>query len=398
MKENALYFLYHIASIVLGFFSTVILSKYFTVHDFGVYQLLVSFIGFVAIFRISGLDMILQRKILKNDLISLRLYRKIFYWPALIVWFLLLLFFYNIKVENSNIILLALSVFPFILYDRSTPVFLGTLNFKANRLFVLVNAAVVLSIAIFTVVNNLSLWGFLNVFVLAFAVVLIMKITVSKYILRKYNDPEVTFNDNEKKDIISTSSVNGYLSFSLIIERLMLGFLDPVLLAYFSIAQLLPKMVKENVKVLLTPTFYKWADISDVNILNKLQKHKFNFIIVGFFIYILIYLSAEYFINIFFGEKYIDAYLMVQLLSIPVILKVLDASVMSGIALLGKYSEYNKVNIIFPTIKILSAIPLIYMFSIWGAIIAIVTTEVIKSIYMYRLLTRLASSMPCKLE
>lgn len=397
MKENILYFLYHVASIILGFFSTVILSKYFTVYDFGVYQLLVSFIGFVAIFRISGLDMILQRRIIKNDLISLSLCRKIFYWPILAVWFLFLLLFYNIEVENSSIILLALSVFPLILYDRSTPIFLGSLHFKANRLFVLVNAAVLLSVAIFTVLNNLTIKEFINYFVLSFSAVLMIKILVSKYILRKYNNPGVALNSNEIKDVISTSAVNGYLSFSLIIERLILGFLDPVLLAYFSIAQLLPKMVKENVKVLLTPTFYKWADISDENILNKLQKHKFNFIILGLLIYITIYLLAEYFISIFFGNKYIDAHFMVQLLSIPVILKVLDASVMSGIALLGKYSEYNKVNIIFPTIKILLSIPLIYMFSIWGAIFSIVITDVIKSIYMYRLLIRLASSMSCKL-
>jgi O-antigen/teichoic acid export membrane protein len=385
MRENLLYLIYHGFSMIFAFATVVVLSRYFTVEDFGIYQLVLTLIAVISILKLTGIDMVLQRMIIKKNSLFYKYIQKKYYTYLIIIWLLILFVALLLPFENKYYFLATFLIFPFILIERSAPILLGLLKFKENRELVLFQSFVLFIIAICGVFFKLSIEEYISLHLVIFALIQLFKFIISSKKLNKSNlSSEVDFEvTNENKDIIKTSFVNGYLTISVYIDRLILGFLDPKLLAYLAISQILPRMIKDNIKVFLTPTYFKWVNISDKNSIEKTIHYKWHFILVGLLFYLIIAISSEKFIMIFYGESYSEAILMMQVLSIPVIFKFLESSISSSIVLIGEFDFYNKINIVFPTLKIILSICLIYFFSIWGAIVAIVSIELIKSIYLY---------------
>lgn len=387
MKENILYLIYHVLSMIFTFSTIVVLSRYFSVEDFGIYQLVLTFVAVISILKLTGIDMVLQRMIIKKNILFYKYIQKKYYCYLIILWLIILLIALAVSFENKYYFIATLLIFPFIMIERSTPILLGLLKFKENRELVLFQSCILFIIAVFGVFLKLSIKEYVLLYLISFSLIQLFKFIISS---KKLNDIslfqknkfELT-NENKDKNIISTSIVNGYLTISVYIDRLILGFLDPKLLAHLAISQILPIMIKDNIKVFLTPTYFKWVNVSDQNSIDKTLNYKFHFIILGLLFYLVVVFISEYFIIIFYGKNYKDAIFMMQILSIPIIFKFLESSISSSIVLLGKFDFYNIINIIFPTLKLLLSIGLIYFFSIWGAVIAIVSIEVIKSIYLY---------------
>lgn len=67
-RENIVFLIFSILSIILGLLTTYLLSNYFSIEDFGKLQLLLTLIGIFSIFNLSGFDIVIQKQIFnKND-------------------------------------------------------------------------------------------------------------------------------------------------------------------------------------------------------------------------------------------------------------------------------------------------------------------------------------------
>ncbi len=385
MKENILYLIYHVLSMIFTFSTIVVLSRYFSVEDFGIYQLVLTFVAVISILKLTGIDMVLQRMIIKKNILFYKYIQKKYYGYLIILWLIILVVALFVSFENKYYFIATLLIFPFIMIERSTPILLGLLKFKENRELVLLQSFILFIIAISAVFFEFLLKEYIIVYLITFALIQLFKYFVSSKKLKDIGlSQEIILEPtNKNKDVVKTSLVNGYLTISVYIDRLILGFLDPKLLAYLAISQILPRMIKDNIKVFLTPTYFRWVNISDKNSSEKTIRYKWHFILAGLLFYLIIAIFSEKFIMIFYGESYKEAIFMMQVLSIPIIFKFLESSISSSIVLIGEFDFYNKINIVFPTLKIVISLVLIYFFSIWGAIVAIVSIEVLKSIYLY---------------
>ncbi len=76
MKENILYLIYHVLSMIFTFSTIVVLSRYFSVEDFGIYQLVLTFVAVISILKLTGIDMVLQRMIIKKIFYFINIYKK----------------------------------------------------------------------------------------------------------------------------------------------------------------------------------------------------------------------------------------------------------------------------------------------------------------------------------
>lgn len=158
--------------------------------------------------------------------------------------------------------------------------------------------------------------------------------------------------------------------------RKTLGFIDPKILAVFVIGQLFPKVLKDNVKILLTPTLNVWASKGFIHYKKMIELYKLPLWLFGIGLYLLTYFLVDFVISNYF-VKYEESIIVAQILAIPLIFKFVITLKMSAMSLSEYTYVFNKINNINNTIKLILISFLIPMFGINGAVSAIVITEVV---------------------
>ena len=64
---------------IFTFSTIVVLSRYFSVEDFGIYQLVLTFVAVISILKLTGIDMVLQRMIIKKNILFYKYIQKKYY-------------------------------------------------------------------------------------------------------------------------------------------------------------------------------------------------------------------------------------------------------------------------------------------------------------------------------
>jgi len=135
-RENYLFALFSIASLVIGILSTYVLADYFTVEAFGKIQLFLTVIGVMSIFYFSGFDIVIQKEIFegKDDIVKY-IRAKIMPWGFLFVPLLsIIVLFYDDLWLGLAFFIIALGLF-----DKTTPILNSKLQFKRLRYLELIS-------------------------------------------------------------------------------------------------------------------------------------------------------------------------------------------------------------------------------------------------------------------
>lgn len=157
--------------------------------------------------------------------------------------------------------------------------------------------------------------------------------------------------------------------------------LDVNSLAIFSIGQLFPKVIKDNVKVILTPTLNTWASKGFEYYSSMIKKYQFTLWVIGITLYVTLYFTVDFLISNFF-VKYKDSIYIAQLLAIPLMYKFVENIKMSSMALSKHTNVFNRINNISNSIKIILVVILIPLYKIYGAVSAIVIVDIVRFIFV----------------
>lgn len=387
-QENILFLLFTIFGIVITIVNSTVLANYFSVENFGYYQLLLTFIGVLTIFNLTGYDIHIQKKLVIEEVAYFYYVLKNVMPISLVVILLVLCIAYMINFKYFTIFALALLFTAFSIFDKLFSLLEIKKRFKLLRYIDLSNKLIFLLLSIFVIYLKINLENFLYLFIGIYILILSSKILYSFYLVKfTYvlinNDDLKVFNIDAFKRTLS-------ISFAILaswIERLVLGTLSPAILAVFSIAYLVPKIIKDNIKSVLKPTMFKWISLSDKEFLQKINKNKYKFLLMGLVVYIATVSLLRSFIELFY-PKYDDSIFMAQLLSIPLI-SIFIVYVFATYILYSKHThESNKVENITNSFKILLAVTLIPFFKIEGAVVCVIVPELLRQYMYYKIFQR----------
>ena len=381
-QENILFLVFTIIGIIISIANSTILANHFSVEDFGLYQLLLTFIGVLAIFNLTGYDVYVQKKILIEEVAYFYYVLKNIMPLSFIIMCLVLYISYTINFEHFNIFVLAILLMAFSIFDKLFSLLEIKKMFKLLRYIDLFNKMIFLILSIIVMYLQISLETFFYLFIGIYIFMVLAKISYSFYLIQ-YDYVQINKEDLKvfNKDAIKRTSSISYAVLASWIERLVLGLLSPAMLAIFSIAYLVPKMIKDNIKSVLKPTVFKWISLSNEEFLKKIDENKYKFLIMGMSVYIVTIILITPFIELFY-PKYLDSIFLSQLLAVPLI-SIFIVYVFASYILYSKHThEINKIENISNTLKIVFAIILIPLYKLEGAVISVVAPELMRQ-YMY---------------
>jgi O-antigen/teichoic acid export membrane protein len=372
-KENIVFLLFSVVSIVIGLITTYLLSNYFSIEDFGKIQFLLTLIGIGTMFYLSGFDITIQKQIFnKNDEIVKYVIKNIMPFSlALLVTTATILSIYLEK--DIDLILYAAMVLAVGLFDKSNAILNSKLLFKQLRYLELFARLALLVLAVFSIFYTHSVEVYFMIFTIISMFILLFRINFTKRFLDLENKKQIDYKDVKKEGVETTLS-SSYGILANWSERLILGILDTNLLAIFVIGQLFPKVIKDNVKIILIPTLNVWASKGFEHYTDMIKKYSLTLWLIGFTMYIIIYFMVDIIISNFF-IKYEDSILIAQLLSITLIFKFIENIKMSSMALSKHTNIFNRINNISNTLKVILVVSLIPLYEIYGAVMAILIVE-----------------------
>ncbi|SFO93678.1 oligosaccharide flippase family protein [Hydrogenimonas thermophila] len=376
-KENIYFLFFSLVSTSIGIFTTFLLSNYFSIEDFGKLQYLLTLVGVFTIFYLSGFDITIQKQIFKrNDYIVKYLLKNVMPFSLILLTIISIAIYFFLE-KNRELIFYAAIITSIGIFDKTNAILNSKLKFKQLRYLNLYTKVFILIIVLIAIEINFSIETYIIVFTAASIAILIGRILYSQRYL------EISNNIFDKHFIIKegflttlSSSYNILANWS---EKVILGVLDINSLAIFTIGQLFPKVIKDNVKVILIPTLNFWASKGFEHYKSMIKKYQYIMWIAGILLYVAIYFMAEIIIINFF-PKYEDSIMIIQLLSIPLVFKFIENMKMSSMALSKYTNVFNKINNISNTLKIVLVSVLIPLYGVLGAIASILIVETIRFI------------------
>ena len=380
-RENILFLVFSLISISLGFISTYLISNYLTIEEYGKYQLLLTYVGSMTLFYFTGFDIIIQKQVFANN-ISVVYYVQRYIMPislVVVILFMVVMIFQTSDYKLEYIVMASL-ITMFGMFDKTNALFNGKLKFKSLRYMELITRVIFLFLTAITVTLSIGYNKYVFIYFVLCIVVFILRIIYSKIIIS--SGPKTKVYDLSKKDIREGWITTGVTMLTILIgwsERLILGFIDPKLLAIFVIGQLFPKILKDNMKILFVPTSNTWAKKGFQYYSHKISKYQNNLIMFGIISMIVLMAGVQIIISVFF-EKYYDSIVIAQILSLSMSFRILEIFKMSSITLSKHTHIANRINTVSNIFKIIYVSILIPIYGISGAAIGILLYEVTRFI------------------
>ena len=372
--ENIKFAIFSMSNITIGLITTYLLSNHFSTEEFGKFQYLLMLIGVGSMFYMSGFDITIQKQIfVKNDEIVGYIIKKIM--PISLVFLIILVAILSINFEsNIDLLWYAAVIVAIGLFDKSNAILNSKLLFMYLRYLELLSKLILLTLAIFIVFNSYSVGFYFILFTTLSVFISLFRIFFSRKFLFQSATGRVNYKDCKEEGVKNTIS----LSYGNLVnwsEKLILGILDVNLLAIFSIGQLFPKVIKENVKVFLIPTLNTWASKGFAYYAEMINKYNSTLWLMGVLLFVLVYFMADIIIRNYF-IKYEESILIAQLLSTTLMFKFVESIKMSSMALSKHTNTFNKINNIVSTLKLILVGSLVPFYEIYGAITAILLVEI----------------------
>ncbi len=390
-RESCFFGGFALLGIGLSIVTAKLLADYLTAHQFGEYQLLGSYVGLLTIFSLSGYGVSIQKRIFANEdwYIGYFIFRVL---PCsllvLVIGGASFVVLSGDALLDTDLLFLALAVGVFRIFDHSAPILYAKLKFKEvryldllSKLFWVITLVSVMSIEVgFTAILKLYVvYGIMFVLIKMVYAVRSLRSDLNWKI--RAIDRLAFHSEGMRTTLVATVAIA-----ATHIERLILGILNPSLLALFFIGQVIPSAVKDNGKIFLIPILNTWAKSgSSVNQQN-VWKYRYRFFWFGVLMFFGTVLGAPLFIGLLF-QDYVEAVYISQILSIPLIFKFLDLGMASSMALGTQTKAFNDINLWVNILKIILGLVLIPVYGINGAIVSVLVFELTRGALVYHRFT-----------
>lgn len=389
IKKSISYFCANGIGIAIGIISTAMLTKAYSVGEYGYFQLLNTLIGSFAIFSLSGFNVFIQKATIENNIqflfeaIKRILFISLFSSAVISVGLL-----YFFPVYDSKLVILAVIVFFISSFDRLDAVLQGGKRFKEIVFFNLSRQIGYLLLIVFICLFRADLNLLLYVFVLYTCFFSLVRFFYSfKDVQVMTQKNSITFTagrvyfEKVKRPIYLNSALVAWGTLANWIDRLILGTLSPEMLAILHVSQLIPKQIKDNAKSLFAVPIHTWIAQGEEYAVNKIWRYKYLILFSGVALSCVLLATSYLLVKYLFGDKYLGSIFYMNMFGLTIGFQFLLNFVMSTASLGDSLHAFNKVLLIGPTTKIVLSIILVPLYRLNGALVSNIISEL--AVYSY---------------
>lgn len=395
-RENVLFGAFTILTMFVGILNVRLLSNHYTVEQYGVYQLLMTWVGVFSVAALPGYDTYLKRHLLAGE------YQYMFYVYKRVIPFVLVVCLSIAvcvsftSIEHRMIIVAAICIVCVMIFDKLNVLLSAELQFKKLRYFNLAFRLTFLLLTTYAIVRKIEFESYISLVILIYVInhltrvvfvfrfIRVSPAAISRESIRSFNH-----------GAIRNTMVTGYAILASWIERLILGAMCPSQLALFSIGALIPRVVKDNAKSFLTPTFYKWSKAGFNDQYLQIEKHSRKLLLIGVCFFVLIVTGSPILIAVLF-QKYYESTRVAQVLSFSIIPIFIVYAMAHAMQMSKHIEKNNRVELISNTLKIICAFVFVPTLEMWGAVISVIVPELVRLFLYYYSFRRIIRS--CKEE
>lgn len=386
-------------AILLGLISLAILARVFDAKDFGHYQLVFAYLAVGRMTALPGMTQAVSKGVIKgHDYFFLLAVRKSFYWSLLGATLFSCVGLFRLVNGGESVLnwmLVISGVFlPGYALEKWDVVLISKRKFKESRQISVFNSAISLLV--------ISLVAYLTRDIIAvFTVTCVMQVVSNligilaarRVIEEIVPDPVV-----EGELFRFGWKMTGFTAFGLVvgkIDRLVLGTLDPVMLAVYHIGARVPELIKSNVKAFLSIPVMHWGALDRRDNILRLARSWWIFLVMGALVSAGIWGLAPWFVTALFGEQYGQAVIVTRLLSLTIGLALVKYMVGNLDLLQNDGKAYRRLTLLSQVLYVPLLLFLVHHHKILGVVYAILIVELLTFmaflayfVAMYKNLTR----------
>lgn len=309
LRQSGVIALAQLVVILLGFANTALLARLLDPQQLGAYQYLLTWVAVAAVCGLPGMGMPLLKSTLKN-------YDR-FYWLAIrrsmvtagtsaLLVGIFGAFFYWRSAEWRSIglvLLLVAASIPIAGLENYESVLIGKQDFKTSRLIQIFSSAIIL------IATALAAWIFSNTeYVFAAYLVSRSIVTAAAFLVVRRRLEACLADPVLDAELLSQgwrqTVLSAFILLASKLDRIVLGTLNPVLLAQYHIGTIIPVSIKNNAKLILGILGSRWGRLDARGNSEALRRYGKILIFVGIATFSVMALALPVLIPFFFGETY----------------------------------------------------------------------------------------------
>jgi O-antigen/teichoic acid export membrane protein len=379
LKDSALMIVSQIIGVFIGFFTTILISRSLGVENYGYYLLILSYVNIGQITALPGFSTIIHKGGIKNYdcilIISLKRIIPIVVISAILLAIVGFLIYSDSETKQLGLVLMLTALaLPLLGLEKYDALLTGKRQYKISRFLFILNALLTLIVvggtAYYTKNEVFTYMSFLGLKIF-------MLIIGYLFVINKWKDAEI--NKKFEKDSINQAWkytwVVGFSNAVNALDKVILGTMNPVMLAVYHIGSLLPKQISNIFKVVVGVVNAYWGNLKKENNMFKINKYLWKMFFILLFLTSIMWTLIPFVINLFFGKEYEEASKIAQWLILVIPLNMISALVYG-------YNIYQDDGIFFRNQQIIKSIfylvlliPLVYFYQIFGVVASILMRD-----------------------
>ena len=367
--------------IIIRFLISAFLARTLTLETMGKYQYYLSFVAFFQFVTLPGMNSAITKGALKGyDTFLFVGIKRAFRTSLIFSVFIVFVAIISSRILSNQDIFIGLLVCSFFIPLQALQKFdsflLGKKKFFQSRSLTVLN--VIFQGSLFYAILTFTK----NIFFLLGALFISNLI----YVAITYFMSKLFFKNSEtdKKIDNSLNEIGIKLSFLQIfnqivgnLDRIILGTMNPSILAIYHVGSIIPRSIKDNLKIILNVPIMHWGSLSKKENLRNIKKYGFIFFLGGVGVTLGLWVLAEYLILYFYGDKYTSSIMIIRFLSLSIPLKIFSAFIEFENIYQSGGGFYTKQTIIIKTIYLILMLYLVSNYQTLGIVIAYLVSDLL---------------------
>ncbi|MEK6624519.1 MAG: oligosaccharide flippase family protein, partial [Bdellovibrionota bacterium] len=349
-----------------------ILARSISKVDFGPYALYSTLLGVGGVLIIPGLNAVINKATLLRQLkfigtgIKKSLRQAVFFSVLILIGVLT----YNSLAElhhNTLICICAAALtLPIMAVERAEIILMGLNKFRKLAVFKFCNA-----VAKFLLVGGVayltqSLWKIFAALLIYLSFTAVFGFILYRRDLRTMKSSDDYPIEKLEKEAGQISLLNICQQVMSAVSRVILYQITPASLATYHTGSNVLTRLKDYIKLICTVPLQFWLKKGKQHFHSQVNRFSIIFMLPAILMSCLMALTAPYYIPLLFGDKYVDAVLIIQILSFSIIPKVGGYVLESREIVLEDTRFYQKISFIQLLLGVLFMIPLVYFYQAVG--------------------------------
>ncbi len=376
----------HIMQVMIGLAASIILARIFTRQELGAYLMAGSFFAMGGFAALPGMSTALMRGVLKGNesaarpILARSLACTVLAGGAFVIAGYALKFF-GVSLITANAFMAAGLALPISTFDKYDIVLQGRRQFYASRIILLLGSISSFIMIALTAYFTRSVGAAFFMFALSSAI----RNAIGWWVVLRGGlkaGDEVNTGELLKQGWQQT----GYEAVNPVIgqmDRVILGSIDPALLAVYHVGAQVPRQVKDNAKAILSVPLAHWSALNKLDNIERLSRHGWKIMMSGALLSLSICAVAPFAIPLLYGDAYSASIIVAIVLSLPIGMRLLGNMYWSVDQYQNKGRAYGMNVIISKSIYMICLLILVPYFDITGAMVSLLLFDAVQFLLGY---------------